>query len=153
MSPSQAIMIVRRELLDAHAIGNQDRVSAHESDERSACFLADGDAAAKFLHGGLGDVIASGEHTRPVMGGVPGGDQRPPRSPAGEYGKARGQGFVNMDDVELTLADPCPHASRGFHTETQTRNRTVVGNGDRASAVGHPVGDRGFFLHRGENVH
>ena len=59
---------------------------------------------------------------------------------------------MDVDDVEVALSNPGPHATGGFHSETQSRDGAVVGNSYRPTPVGHPVGKHRFLFDRREDV-
>jgi len=58
-----------------------------------------------------------------------------------------------MDNVEIALTDPRSNAPRRFHAETQTGNRTVVGNRDRSTSVGNPFRQIVVIFGWGKNIH
>ena len=81
---SLPVVAFRREILDAHAVGDQYCVTAHMPNECPSGLCAHGDAAAQLLHGCLRDVIPGRQDPRSIVRGMPRGHQWPSCRPAGE---------------------------------------------------------------------
>ena len=60
---------------------------------------------------------------------------------------------MDVDDVEVALSNPGPHATGGLHSETHARDGTVVWHSNRSTPVGHPVGKNRFLFYRREHTY
>ena len=119
----------------------------------AAGVLADGDAAAHLLHGRLADVVAGRHDAGPVVGRVPGRDERAAGHPQGQDRQARGHRLVDVHDVEVPVAHPRADPPRRLDAEAQARDRPVVADRHRPTAVHDPRRQLGGVLHGCEHAH
>src|SRR5690606_29244176 len=128
---------------DRDAVGDLDGAAAEVLDLDLAGVGADGDARGEVLQDQLGHVLPGREHPRAGDRGVEGRHDRAAGGEDGQAGQAGGERLVDVEDVEVALDAPAPHAGRRARPEGEAGDGAVVGDGDGLASGDDVVGQVG----------